>query len=139
MDDEDPPDSAQQPGKVSHGTKTKRLLLERLLIVSHLLASQNPVPGEGLPRYDPVAETDHLVLQVVPDETPSVGCESSGEELGATGWIRDDESVDTSVKTECVSIDSEEEEEEEERSVYDCPHTLQVDFGDGEMATGYRG
>lgn len=97
-------------------------------------------------------KTDHLVIEVVPHETPSVSCEedqypnkddwggsaggrlyeSSSEELGPAGWIRDE---DSSVKTVCVSIDS----EEEERSPYDCPHSLQVDLGDGEMATGYRG
>lgn len=127
--------------------------------MSCLLASQDTIRREGLTKYDPVAETDHLVIEVVPHETPSVSCEkdeypnkdlwgrsaggrlseSSSDELGAAGWIRDDDSADNSVKTECVSIDSEEEEEEEERSPYDCPHTLQVDLGDGEMATGYRG
>lgn len=65
----------------------------------------------------------------------------------------DDDSADSSVKTECVSLQSDELEEEEQQEVeeevepipnYDRPHNLQrdnvqVDLGDGEVATGYLG
>lgn len=65
----------------------------------------------------------------------------------------DDDSADSSVKTECISLQPDELEEEEQQEVeeevelvpdYDRPHNLQmdnerVDLGDGEMATGYRG
>lgn len=121
--------------------------------MSYLQASQYP---KHLSKYDPVAKTDYLVIEVVPQEKLSVSCEkdndpnkdlwsrstssnavgqlseSSSGEPGAAGCLQHD-SADKA--TECVYTDS----EEEEWSVYDCPHTLQVDLGDGEMATGYKG
>ncbi|XP_042255827.1 interferon gamma receptor 1 [Thunnus maccoyii] len=80
------------------------------------------------------------------DLQPLAGClymerglsESSNEDLGAArlrseGHRTDDDSLDDSVKTECVSLDS----EEEERSPYDCPHT-HMDMGDGDFVLGYN-
>ncbi|XP_041789472.1 interferon gamma receptor 1 isoform X2 [Chelmon rostratus] len=66
--------------------------------------------------------------------------EGRNQELEAVALISeghrtDEDSADDSEKTECVSINL--EEEEEERSPYDSPHVLQVDMGDGDMATGY--
>ncbi|XP_036953962.1 interferon gamma receptor 1 [Acanthopagrus latus] len=63
----------------------------------------------------------------------------------------DDDSADSSVKTECVSLhwdevgeEEQQEEEEESDRPYDRPHNLpmdnvQVDIGDGEMVTAYLG
>lgn len=62
--------------------------------------------------------------------------ESSSQELGILGYeVRrtDDDSSDDSVKTESISLDL-----EEERLPYDSPHFVQVDMGNGDMATGYN-
>ncbi|XP_078022614.1 interferon gamma receptor 1 [Epinephelus lanceolatus] len=57
------------------------------------------------------------------------------------GYGRGDDSENSSVKSETDSTGLEEEDEEELEEVsvspYDCPHTLQVDMGDGDMVTGY--
>lgn len=56
------------------------------------------------------------------------------------GYGRGDDSENSSVKSETDSTGLEEEEDEEELeevSPYDCPHTLQVDMGDGDMVTAY--
>ncbi|XP_028267233.1 interferon gamma receptor 1 [Parambassis ranga] len=60
--------------------------------------------------------------------------ESSSQELGIVGYEghRTDDSSDDSERTESVSLDL-----EEERSPYDCPKFVQVDMGNGDMATGY--
>lgn len=51
------------------------------------------------------------------------------------GYRMDSDSMAESMETESLSIDS--EEDEQVRSPYDRPHTLQVDLGDGDLATGY--
>ncbi|KAE8300601.1 hypothetical protein D5F01_LYC00746 [Larimichthys crocea] len=71
--------------------------------------------------------------------------DSRNQDLEAAGLLSEGQRTDDdSVKTECASMDlgeeeEEEEEEEVERSPYDCPHTVQVDMGDGDIATGYTG
>ncbi|TKS68727.1 hypothetical protein D9C73_002790 [Collichthys lucidus] len=72
--------------------------------------------------------------------------DSRNQDLEAAGLLSEGQRTDDdSVKTECTSMDLGEEEEEEEveeeveRSPYDCPHTVQVDMGDGDIATGYTG
>ncbi|XP_073327931.1 interferon gamma receptor 1 [Pagrus major] len=73
--------------------------------------------------------------------------------LMSEGYPTDDDSADSSVKTECVSLRSDEVQEEEQQEVeeerepvrmYDRAHNLQVDdvqvdMGDGEMITAYLG
>lgn len=68
------------------------------------------------------------------DVRPPAGSYTKGELSEEYG--KDDDSADDSVKTETVWIDLD-EGVEDEVSPYDCPHTLQVDMGDGDMVTGY--
>lgn len=121
--------------------------------MSNLLASQKPDPRDQALKYDDVRQNEIEISAVrVTDEPckkPSVSSEEENNPyedlqrglLEAAGWIpkghrTDDDSADDSEKTECVSMDS--KEGEEERSPYDRPHNLQIDMGDGDMATGYR-
>ncbi|XP_070776002.1 interferon gamma receptor 1 [Enoplosus armatus] len=129
---------------------------------SPLKPEVKPLYREQDSRYYSVRKTDisTVVIDNKPCKKPSVSSEEENledcsrgdverrlhgnQELEAERLIeerrRDDDSADDSVKTECISIYLEVEEEEEEEvevSAYDCPHTLQVDMGDGDMATGY--
>ncbi|NP_001347765.1 interferon gamma receptor 1 precursor [Stegastes partitus] len=71
--------------------------------------------------------------------------ESSNQELedaeltsGASGT--DSDSADGSVKTESVSMGSEDDDEQLlEQGPYDRRHAVMLDMGDGDMATGYKG
>uniref|UniRef100_A0A3Q1G3G3 Fibronectin type-III domain-containing protein n=1 Tax=Acanthochromis polyacanthus TaxID=80966 RepID=A0A3Q1G3G3_9TELE len=72
--------------------------------------------------------------------------ESSDQELEDAEMIpegsrTDSDSAGDSVRTECVSLSPEEDEEDEQEFVpaYDRPHAVMVDFGDGDMVTGYKG
>ncbi|XP_023124698.2 interferon gamma receptor 1 isoform X1 [Amphiprion ocellaris] len=69
--------------------------------------------------------------------------ESSNQELEDAEMIpegsgTDNDSADDSVKTECVSLGSE-EDEQESVSPYDSPQAVMLDLGDGDMVTGYKG
>lgn len=62
--------------------------------------------------------------------------EAEGFISGGVGT--DEDSADDSLKTECISVSSQ-DEERESVSPYDSPHFLVLDMGDGDMATGYSG
>ncbi|NP_001348100.1 interferon gamma receptor 1 isoform X1 [Kryptolebias marmoratus] len=67
--------------------------------------------------------------------------EDSKQELEAVGLMgtrTDEDSVDGSVRTECVSLSSQ-DEERESMSPYDSPHFVMLDMGDGDIITGYTG
>ncbi|XP_044045456.1 interferon gamma receptor 1 [Siniperca chuatsi] len=115
-----------------------------------------PNPSERDMKYCPVSTTDiSPVTVIVSLEEGDLEDSSAGSDYqsSAASYMQcrpperqriDDDSSDGSVKTECFSIDLEEEEEVVvkeggEKSPYDCPHILQVDMGEGDMATGYRG
>ncbi|XP_078129530.1 interferon gamma receptor 1 [Sander vitreus] len=94
-------------------------------------------------EYDPVSGLDYSLLTVVPaeacknlsvssedgDSLTENSCCPSGGELEGYEDVAEDSAETLSIDLEGV--------EEMERSLYDCPHNLQVDMGDGDMVTGY--
>lgn len=97
------------------------------------------------PKHQYVSSTD-------PDAIPSDRhvytergrqLKDSNEDVEAVGFIcggmgTDEDSAEDSLKTECVSVSSQ-DEERESVSPYDSPHFLVLDMGDGDMVTGYSG
>ncbi|KAL7404384.1 hypothetical protein ABVT39_013920 [Epinephelus coioides] len=89
-------------------------------------------------------EENHLMENL--DSSAGSGFQHDEFYMGgrSEGYRRGDDSENSSVKSETDSTGLEEEDEEEleevsvEVSPYDCPHTLQVDMGDGDMVTAYN-